>query len=820
MKILNKLLLTCVCCSSNLILIAQKSDTLEILRNEKGKISFARFKQAPNRKLQESEIFIKGILKAKPEDELRFIKEVTDNIGITHRFYQQYYKGIKVEDAQYSAHGKNGITEIINGDFHEVNNISVSPTLTEEDALKKALKYVGAKKYKWEDLTLENFVKSNTNNLNATYFPKGELVITKDFIVEGKNIMLAWKFTISSLDPNNEQLIYVDAVSGKVIRVTPLILDVNTPCTAQTRYSGTLGITGDSFTGGFRLQENRNGVNIQTLNLGSSFNYGSAIDFANNNTNFTAANWVAFNQDRSALDAHWGAEQVLDYWRVIHNRNSINGSGLRMRGYVHAGVNWNNAQWVGGTNNNFMQYGDNSGMPLTSLDICAHEVGHGITQFTCALSPGTQESGALNEGFSDIWGACIEGWAAPAKQRWLIGEEVFNTGGFNCLRNLQNPKTTTAAEGRHPDTYHGQFWDNGGEPHFNSTVLSHWFFLLAQGGAGTNDIGSVYDVNAIGINSAERIAYRTELLYLTPSSNYQAARNGSIQAARDLFGVGSCEEIAVTRAWFAVGVGGNYITNLSITGDDLVCGTSNIYTVSGVPPGAAVTWTATPAGVVTINNPNSLQTTITKITNGVITLTATISNGCTAGSNGTKPVVIGPQTSTNIAGFNPPIGVSPNEILELDVLESGPSYSYLWEVEGGHIIGYGNQQHATIQVDQCAPNLNNAYINVHVTITNACGTGNVYTEWTTVDCGTGAGGPAFAISPNPAKDNITISGKLKNSNIKEVQIVDKLGNLKKIIKNQVNLKIQTINISGLLPDIYYIKIFDGQKWVTKPLSIQ
>lgn len=819
MKNINKLLLICLFCYNSIFSFAQQGDTLEIKRNEKGKISFARFKQDASRKIQESANFINSIMKAKPDEELRLIKVSTDELGITHRFYQQYFMGIKVEDGQYSAHGKNGTTEVINGDFQDVTITNTSVRLTEEAALQMALKFVGAKKYKWEDLNMENFVKRNTNNPNATYFPKGELVITNDYLVGGKNLMIAWKFTISSLDPNNEQLIYVDGVSGKIIRVTSLILDVNTPCTAQTRYSGTLGITGDSFAGGFRLQENRNGVNIQTLNLRSSFNYGSAIDFANNNINFTAANWGNFNQDQSALDAHWGAENVLDYWRVVHNRNSINGSGLRMLGYVHAGVNWNNAQWVGGTNNNFMQYGDNSGRPLTSLDVCAHEVGHGITQFTCALSPGTQESGALNEGFSDIWGACIEGWAAPAKQRWLIGEEVFNTGGFNCLRNLQNPKSTTAAEGRHPDTYHGQFWDNGGEPHFNSTVLSHWFFLLAQGGAGTNDIGNIYNVNGIGINSAERIAYRTELLYLTSSSNYQAARNGSIQAARDLFGVGSCEEIAVTRAWFAVGIGSNYIINLTITGDDLVCNTSNTYTVSGVPPGASITWTASPAGIATINNPNSLQTTITRITNGVIILTASLSNGCTAGSNGSKSVVIGAQTSTNIAGLNPPIGVSPNEILELDVLEWGPSYSYLWEVEGGHIIGYNNQQHATIQVDQCAPNLNNAYINVHVTITNACGTGNAYTEWTTVDCGTG-GGPNFAISPNPAKNFVTIDGRTINKNIKEVQIVDKLGNLKKVIKNSADIKIQTVSISGLLPDIYYIKIFDGQRWTTKPLSIQ
>ena len=79
----------------------------------------------------------------------------------------------------------------------------------------------------------------------------------------------------------------MDAFTGDIVRETPLIYDVNTPCTAQTRYSGTLGITGDSFAGGFRLRENRNGVNVQTLNLQNSSNYANAIDFTNTNASFT-----------------------------------------------------------------------------------------------------------------------------------------------------------------------------------------------------------------------------------------------------------------------------------------------------------------------------------------------------------------------------------------------------------------------------------------------------------------------------------------------------------------------------------------------------
>jgi len=101
-----------------------------------------------------------------------------------------------------------------------------------------------------------------------------------------------------------------------------------------------------------------------------------------------------------------------------------------------------NAQWVAGTNNHFMQYGDGYTIfkPLTSLDVAAHETGHGINEFTANLTPGTQESGALNEGLSDIWGASIEYWAAPTKQLGGSVKKLLKLQDINCIRDIQNPK--------------------------------------------------------------------------------------------------------------------------------------------------------------------------------------------------------------------------------------------------------------------------------------------------------------------------------------------------------------------------------------------
>lgn len=462
MKNIYRMLSAALLCLCGLMVSAQSIDTTGLQKNENGTISFAR---VANAKMADAKNFLTTALYATGNDSFALIKETTDELGMVHLRYQQYYKGVKVENAEYMLHGKNAGIETMNGDFQIVNIVSVAPLLSEEEALADALLYVNAKEYKWQDPASENFIKQMNNDPKATYYPKGKLVIERDYLKGGKNLLLSWKFSVFSSVPNNVQLVYVNANTGEIINTTPQMLDANTPLTAQTKYSGTLAITGDSFAGDYRLRENRNGVDIQTLNLNHTYNYAAATDFTNTNTNFTNGNWSNFANDQQALDVHWGAEKVLDFWKTVFNRNSLDGNGIRLLGYVHAGNNLNNALWVPGVGNRFMQYGDGDGTtynPFTALDICAHEMGHGINEFTANLTPGTQESGALNEGFSDIWGASIEHWAAPGKQVWLMGEEIFKTATYNCTRNLQNPKTTTASEGRHPNTYQGQYWSQQG----------------------------------------------------------------------------------------------------------------------------------------------------------------------------------------------------------------------------------------------------------------------------------------------------------------------------------------------------------------------
>ncbi|MCE5174556.1 MAG: M4 family metallopeptidase [Bacteroidales bacterium] len=388
-------------------------------------------------------------------------------------------------------------------------------------------------------------------------------------------------------------MVFVDAQNGAIIRNRSLVFDANISCTAQTRYNTTnKAILGDSYTGGIRLREDRNSVNVQTMNAQWTTNPSLAIDFINTNTNWTLGSWTDFNRDQAALDAHWGAERVLDYWRTVQPRYSIDNQGMALRSYVHwDSPSFNNAAWVGG-NSNFMVYGDNNDNPLTALDIVAHEFGHGVAQYTANFSDEIVESKALNEGFSDIWAACIESWAAPDKQKWLIGEDIFVPMGYSCLRNLQNPKDNNAWEGPHPNTYHGTYWNQQGEEHYNSTVLSHWFYLITEGGTGhidDNNNNPSYTVNPLGIETAQQIAYWAEMA-LFSSAIYFDARNASITACQYIFNVPNTQqEIEVTNAWHAVGVGESFHYDGIISGPSTVYRQAT-YSITNLPSNATVTW--------------------------------------------------------------------------------------------------------------------------------------------------------------------------------------------------------------------------------------
>lgn len=266
-----------------------------------------------------------------------------------------------------------------------------------------------------------------------------------------------------------------------------------------------------------------------------------------------------------ALDVHWGMEVCYDFYLNELSRKSFDGNGGVIKNYINPrelqsqyGNSPNNAFAISSPYN-IMAYGLGDGQsmyPLVSLDVEGHEFTHLVIDNNG--NGGLEysgESGALNESFADIFGACMEFYSGVDPD-WYIGEDIMVSDPY--LRSMSNPNG-----GDQPDTYEGDYWVNPsssqdyGGVHTNSGVQNFWFYLLSEGGSGTNDLGNPYSVTKIGLNDARDIAYRNLTTYLTSKATMLDAYYGSLQAAEDLYGNPSTQFTAVLEAWYAVGIGTN-----------------------------------------------------------------------------------------------------------------------------------------------------------------------------------------------------------------------------------------------------------------------
>lgn len=492
------------------------------------------------------------------KDGWEFLRETNDQLGHHHERFQQTYTGYPVEGSMINIHSQNGRVYAMNGDFFNLNHIELNASLTEATALQAAMDHIDANAYKWqiprEESQLQD-LKIGTTNENGpyTYYPEGELVIAPihgDF--EGTAYRLAWKFDIYAYAPMSRHYVFVDAANGNVLFKLNRIHTVDVQATAFTQYSGQRTITTDSVMMGlYRLRESGRGNGIFTWNLNNTTDPANQVDFEDDDNVW---NNVNPDLDQFATDAHWGAETMYDYLMQVHNRNSIDGNGFAINSQVHYGTfGTQNASWNGST----MNYFDGNGRPFTTLDIAGHEIAHGLTSFSANLIY-RNESGALNESFSDIFGKAIEQWARPNNFSWNIGQDMSFV-----IRDMADPNRFND-----PRNYLGTNWfrgtgDNGGV-HTNSGVQNHWFYLLCEGGNGTNDFNESYSVAKIDFDTAAHVAFRNLTVYLTANSDYEEAAFFAIESAKDLYG--SCGRIheAVQNAWHAVGVGKRF-SNIAVS---------------------------------------------------------------------------------------------------------------------------------------------------------------------------------------------------------------------------------------------------------------
>ncbi|MGI5376357.1 M4 family metallopeptidase [Streptomyces sp. CA-251387] len=452
---------------------------------------------------------------------------VKDANGTVHTRYERTYAGLPV----------------LGGDL--VTHVTKSGTLKGVSKATKARIAVASTDAAISAATAKKSALAGTGSSQAT--------ARKVVWAAGAKPVLAYESVVKGLQHDgtpSELHVIADATTGKELHSFEAI-DTGT---GTSQYSGTvpLGTTGTASSGYDLTDAGRGGHKTYDLN-GATNGTGTLFHDADD----AWGDGTPANRQTAAVDAHYGAAVTWDFYKNELGRNGIRGDGKAAYSRVHYGNAYVNAFW---SDQCFcMTYGDgaNNLKPLTSLDVAGHEMSHGLTAATAGLRY-SRESGGLNEATSDIFGTSVEFYAGNSSDTgdYLIGEKIDIRGNGTPLRYMDKP----SKDGNSAD-----YWSrNVGrlDVHYSSGVANHFFYLLSEGsGAKTiNGVGynsPTYDgstVTGIGRTKAYQIWYKALTTYFTSSTDYAAARTGTLQAAADLYGFGGAEYNAVAAAWKAVNV--------------------------------------------------------------------------------------------------------------------------------------------------------------------------------------------------------------------------------------------------------------------------
>lgn len=485
------------------------------------------------------------------------VRQVRDDIQLPGRVTEradQYYRGVRVFGADVSRQlDAQGVVLSMFGNVYEGIAVPIEPRLAPEDVRERVDALAGT-------------AQADDNAPELMVLPRDD----------GASFRLVWRMRAVTAQADIIQY-FLDASSGDVLMEYS---DRQTQ-SAVGRATGVLGdskkISVSGTPGSFTARDLLRPPLVETDDMKGdpfrSFAYLAGViqlgasDVAADSDN----NWT----DGAVNDAHVYSGFTYDYFFKRFGRRGLDDNNIRIRSLVNPVRRtatdfaqffdrfpdfFVNAFYAGG---GVMVYG--VGLPpgftlrgqswnhlSGAIDVVGHELTHGVTQFTSDLIY-QNESGALNEAFSDMMGTSIEFFFQPAgngdlRADYLAAEDVVRPGG---IRSMENPQ----AYGD-PDHYSRRFLgtaDNGGV-HINSGIANQAFYLAIESGTNRTSGLSVQGVGAANRDQIEKVFYRAFTQMLPRNATFSLARAATIQASRDLFGANSNAERAVTQAWTAVGV--------------------------------------------------------------------------------------------------------------------------------------------------------------------------------------------------------------------------------------------------------------------------
>lgn len=503
---------------------------------------------------------------------LRTVQVDTLVPGRSHERYDQYYQGVPVFGGEVVRETDGAVTLSVTASLYSGINLDTNPALSEADA---------AKAYQ-----------------TATGAPAGTRVSSALMVLPRSDGSYALAYRISGVVSGHLPVAFVNALTGAVElrydnlqRQQPTALIGNGVLVGEGLVSNDRKKVSCALQGSTYLAfDMMRPLTIKMYDLRGAVARtdkivaGQTPFLQSDMATSTGPTW----QDSVVVDGHTYAGYAYDYFYHRHNWKGFDGNNVRSLSIIVHPVNradltkytWANVAdyyanaffcgQCGYSGEDFILFGE--GLPagwydsstgqyidyfVASLDTVAHEYTHGVTTYTSNLVY-MNESGALDEAFSDIMGTSAKFYFEPAgsgllQADYTLGKEInrpLMPGSVYGERNLANPLALGD-----PDHYSLRYTgtdDNGGV-HTNSTIVSYAFYLAIEGGTDHTSGLTVTGVGAANRDKIEKVFFRA-ITTLVSNASFSLARAKTIQAARDLYGVGSSTETAITQAWNAVGV--------------------------------------------------------------------------------------------------------------------------------------------------------------------------------------------------------------------------------------------------------------------------
>ncbi|HEU5436827.1 MAG TPA: M4 family metallopeptidase [Telluria sp.] len=382
---------------------------------------------------------------------------------------------------------------------------------------------------------------------------------------------LAWLVTTRNVNGNTPEFhnTIVSATNGDVLEQWNMVQTVIG--TGYSQYNGTVPISTTLSGGTYQMIDGTRGTGgtFGAMAITNANHTTSAGAVYTNSTNtwgdgkqyIAGGSTTNANGQTAAVNALWGLMNTYDMLKNTLGWQSLDGRNTATYIAAHVNTAYDNAYYSDTCK--CMYIGDGSSFnSLGSIDVIGHEMGHGVTAATSNLTY-RAESGGLNESSSDINGEMVEAYARnggtgaviPAGNDWVMGKEISKTG--TPLRYMYKP----SKDGSSPNAWSSSL--KRLDVHYSSGPNNRMFYFLSQGSSSvsTSDYYSAYltqsprNMTGIGNDKAYRIWFKAATTKFTASTNYADARTKMIAAAQELYGVGSVEAKAVTRAYAAINVG-------------------------------------------------------------------------------------------------------------------------------------------------------------------------------------------------------------------------------------------------------------------------